>query len=154
MSLNSTLISFGTEYLDVVLLVGIPFGLILGFLNVLGSAGIIWHEQFGSDHKRIFLNKMVTALNWVSIVWFLLIQPSDMLLYLYKPLPDWFCKINYILRNMLVLLCLIYTDLILIIKYAFIFWMKNPANFQDDFWSFVINVWVVTFRYMFYSRLL
>ena len=148
MSLNYTLVSLVIEKLDdeLVLFIGIPFGLLLGFLNVLGSAGIIWHEKFGSDNKRIFLNKTVASLNWVSIAWFLLIQPTDMLLYFYKPLPYWYCNITYILRNSLILLSVIYTDLILIVKYIFIFWMKNPANFQDDFWSFIVNVWVVMFR--------
>ena len=148
MSLNYTLVSLVIEKLDdeLVLFIGIPFGLLLGFLNVLGSAGIIWHEKFGSDNKRIFLNKIVASLNWVSIAWFLLIQPTDMLLYFYKPLPDWYCNIIYILRNSLILLSVIYTDLILIVKYIFIFWMKNPANFQDDFWSFIVNVWVVMYR--------
>ena len=145
MSLNFTLNSFGIDD-GLVLFIGIPLGLILGFLNVLGSAGIIWHEKFGSDHKRIILNKIVASLNWVSIAWFLLVQPTDMLLYFYKPLPSWYCTIIYITRNSIILLSLIYTDLILTVKYIFIFWMKNPANFQDDFWSFLVNIWVVMFR--------
>ena len=95
MSLNLTLNSFGIDD-GLVIFIGIPFGLLLGLLNVLGSAGIIWHEKFGSDYKRIFLNKIVASLNWVSIAWFMLIQPTDMLLYFYKPLPGWYCNIKYI----------------------------------------------------------
>ena len=96
--------------------------------------------------KYIILNKIVASLNWVSIAWFLLIQPTDMLLYFYKPLPDWYCNIIYILRNSLILLSVIYTDLILIVKYIFIFWMKNPLSFQDDFWYLFVNIWVVFYR--------
>ena len=145
MSLNNTLIGLGIDE-GLVLFFGIPLGLTLGFLNVLGSTGIIWHEKYGSDNKRIILNKFVASLNWVSIVWFLLVQPTDMLLYFYKPLPGWYCNIVYITRNSLIIISVIYTDLILIVKYIFIFWMVNPANFQDDFWSFFVNFWVVLFR--------
>jgi hypothetical protein len=27
-------------------------------------------------------------------------------------------------------------------RYLFIFWLKNPAAFQDEFWSFFGNIWV------------
>ena len=30
-------------------------------------------------------------------------------------------------------------------RYAYIFWLKNPAAFHDDFWCFFINVWVNCF---------
>ena len=150
MTLNNTLIDYLIEHLDneLVLLVGIPFALMLGFLNVLGSLGIIWHQKFGSDHKRTFLNKIVVSLSWVSITWFLLVHSSELLLYFYKPLPGWFCNIKYVLRTSIILLSVIYTSMFLIVKYIFIFWMKNPANFHDDFWSIFVNVWVVMFRYV------
>ena len=145
MPLNYSSISFAIDE-RLVLFIGIPFGLILGFINVFGCAGIIWHEKFGSDNKRIFPDKIVASLSWVSIFWFLVIHPTEMLLYFYKPLPDWYCTIIFIAQNSIILISLIYIDTVLIVKYIFIFWMKNPENFQDDFWSFFVNIWVVMFR--------
>jgi hypothetical protein len=31
------------------------------------------------------------------------------------------------------------------VRYLFIFWLKDPFNFQDDFWYLFANLWVVTF---------
>jgi hypothetical protein len=32
---------------------------------------------------------------------------------------------------------------IIVTRYIFIFWLKNPAAFQDDFWNLLINIWIV-----------
>jgi hypothetical protein len=31
------------------------------------------------------------------------------------------------------------------VKYIFIFWLKDPFNFQDDFWYLFANLWVIIF---------
>jgi hypothetical protein len=31
------------------------------------------------------------------------------------------------------------------IRYIFIFWLKNPAAFHDDFWLLFINLWSILF---------
>ena len=36
--------------------------------------GIIWFERFGSNLKRTFLNKMVSALCWTCFEWFFIVQ--------------------------------------------------------------------------------
>ena len=40
---------------------------------------------------------------------------------------------------------LLILDCIIITRYFFIFWLKNPAAFNDDFWSFFLNIWIVGF---------
>ena len=35
---------------------------------------IIWFERFGSNLKRTFLNKMVSALCWTCFEWFFIVQ--------------------------------------------------------------------------------
>ena len=35
-------------------------------------------------------------------------------------------------------------DLIILTRYAYVFWLKNPAGFNDDFWVVFFNMWVVT----------
>jgi len=37
----------------------------------------------------------------------------------------------------------IFYDCIVLCRYIFIFWLKNPAAFKDDFWSAFLNLWVV-----------
>ncbi len=33
-------------------------------------------------------------------------------------------------------------------RYIFIFWLKNPAAFHNDFWSLFISMWVVAFSWV------
>ena len=32
-----------------------------------------------------------------------------------------------------------------IIRYIFIFWLKNPVAFKDDFWNLFVNIWIMGF---------
>ena len=36
-------------------------------------------------------------------------------------------------------------DSIIIVRYIFIVWLKNPTVLQDDFWSLFINLWIFGF---------
>ena len=38
---------------------------------------------------------------------------------------------------------LLLLDFIAIARYIFIFWLKNPAGFNDEFWSTLINLWTL-----------
>jgi hypothetical protein len=83
---------------------------------------------------------------WTSIAWYLLIQTSDILLYFYRPLPDFHCLLNLVLRNAFMIQAILFFDAIILVRYIFIFWLTNPQSFCDDFWYRFINIWVVSFR--------
>ena len=51
------------------------------------------------------------------------------------------------LRNALAIKVILHLDSIVIIRYIFIFLLKNPMNFKDDFWCLFINLWVVVARF-------
>jgi hypothetical protein len=38
---------------------------------------ITWYERCGSDHKRTLLNKLVSALCWTCLEWYLLVQVRE-----------------------------------------------------------------------------
>ena len=52
-----------------------------------------------------------------------------------------FCFWHYILRRTLATQFILVIDAITLIRYIFIFWLQNPGAFNDDFWSFFINLW-------------
>lgn len=33
-------------------------------------------------------------------------------------------------------------------RYIFIFWLKNPSAFNDDFWFLFVNIWTVGFTFI------
>ena len=55
------------------------------------------------------------------------------------------CRFNYFLKHTLTVQGLMFLNCIIISRYIFIFWLKNPAAFQDDFWNPFVNIWIILF---------
>ena len=110
--------------------------------------GIIWFEHFGSDLKRTLLNKLVSSLCWSCMEWFFIIQVLDMVRYVFGPLPPWLCSCNLHLRYAIFTQQMLFMDGIILTRYVYIFCLKNPFAFNDDFWYLVINVWIVAFSFV------
>ena len=69
--------------------------------QILSGYGIIWYEKYGSDKKRILVNRLLTSLCWTGIVVDIMVTPLDMLRYFYGPLPVQLCYFQLILKNVL-----------------------------------------------------
>jgi hypothetical protein len=109
---------------------------------------IVWFDWYGSDLKRIFINRLVSSIALCSIGQLILVQIPEIFRYMTGPLPVWFCFMHYVLKNTTALLQIIYFDIIAIVRYLFIFHLKNPAMFQDEFWNLFINMQVVSFSFL------
>jgi len=96
--------------------------------------GIIWYERFGSDLKRILLNRLVSCICWCLVKGMILYWSADVSSYIYRPFPEWVCFMQTILRNSFVTRLIVLFDAIIISRYIFIFHLKNPLHFDDDFW--------------------
>jgi len=105
--------------------------------------GIIWYEHFGSDKQRILVNKFVSSLCWTFLEWLFFIQTFDIVSFIVGPMPNSICFTQVLLRNSIPLQVLLFMNGIAVTRYIFIFWLKNPTAFKDDFWSFFLNMWVV-----------
>ncbi len=132
-------------------IVGIVLSSVLTAFAFLSAAGVIWFERFGSDLKRIFINKVVSSVCWSILAYCVFIQMSEIVFYFGHPLPELFCFFYLALKNALVFQLVLFLDAIGIVRYIFIFWMKNPLSFHDDFWTYFINCWVVILRLRFFA---
>ena len=65
------------------------------------------------------------------------------------PLPHFFCFMKTIIRSCYATQFFLYIDAISVIKYIFIFWLKNPAAFRDEFWIIFFNSWIKGFSFIF-----
>ncbi len=78
-------------------LIAVFAAVLLMSLNSLAFVGIIWFERFGSDLKRIFIDRIVTSVAWSSMSWYILVLTTDMFLYFYQSSsvsPTWSCVIQ------------------------------------------------------------
>ena len=126
--------------------VPLVFSLIVSTLVVIFAPpllfAIIWFERFGSDKKRTLLNMFVYMNCWTIIVFSLLGQVPEIVIYTFGPLPHTFCYIHTLVRQSIFFSILMYIDAIIVFRYVYIFKLKNPAAFRDDFWCFLVSLWI------------
>ena len=128
------------------------FGMVISIISsvfyVLLYYHIIWYEKFGSDKKRTILNKLVSSICAAGILWHGIVQPIEMSRYIFGPLPAWMCNFHFTLKNVIGIQFLLFYDSISLLRYLFIFWLKNPTGFCDDFWTKFVNVWIIVFSFI------
>ena len=116
---------------------------ILVYIPLLYS--IIYFENFASDKKRTILNKLVSSICWCGIHYQVFCQVPEMIRYCFGPLPPFICYLHFVIKNIIVTQGILFYDSITILRYLFIFWLKNPSNFWDDFWTTYLNIWIAMF---------
>ena len=110
---------------------------------------IIWFEKYGSDNRSTLLNKFATSICCCGIQYLMFVQMAENMFYLHGPLPANFCLFVRILRSALFIEMFIYLDLIIITRYLYVFWIKNPAGIEDDFWSLFLGILVKMLSFIF-----
>ena len=56
---------------------------ISAFVIIPVTYGIIWYEHYGSDHKRILLNRIVSSICWSGIEYYTVVQVSTFISHLF-----------------------------------------------------------------------
>lgn len=112
---------------------------------------IIWYEKYGLDKTRTIINMLVARIAGIKIQFLLLVQVLEMARYTFGPLPDVVCLGQNILRDSFVFISMLHLDAIMMARYLFIFWLKNPAAFQHDFWFTVVSTWIHVVGFLIYS---
>jgi len=110
---------------------------------------IIWYERYGSDKKRTLINKLVSSICWNTLLWCCTVQSLYTVRFAFGPLPPFLCFFLFILKKTIVINYALLLNAITFIRYIFIFWLNNPAAFNDDFWCVFINIWTFGFSFIF-----
>ena len=132
------------------MILSVIFSLLSSSIVVVFLYGIIWFERFGTDNKRTFINKLVSSQCWSLILYFAFCQTADTFVYIVGPYPELLCFFILVIKNSLKAQVLLFIDLSLFTQYFFIFWLKNPAAVNDDFWSRFSTIWTSGLTYIFY----
>jgi hypothetical protein len=128
--------------------INLLISLILSIILVVLFLGIIGFDKIRSDSKRLIMNRIFCSGCWLCIGYLFLVHLPDLLRYTYGPLPEVVCFYHLVFKNAFSLQLLIILNLIVIFQYIFIFWLKNPAAFQDEFWHFFLVIWMSGFSFV------
>ena len=118
-------------------------------INIFLAYGVIWYEKNGSGNGRTLVNKMISSLCFSGILYFLFGQYGDMARYLFGPIPSNICLGQVVMKNAISSQIILYISTCSVIKYIFIFWIKNPAGVDDGFWSKFLTLWISGFSFVF-----
>ena len=66
--------------------------------------------------------------------WYLILQVPETARFLLGPLPEGLCYLKQVLRSSFFVELVLLFNASSIAQYIYIFWLKNPLAFQDDFW--------------------
>jgi hypothetical protein len=103
---------------------------------------IIWFEKFGSDKKRTLINKLLTMNCWNAMGYLIFVQTIEIFRFICGPLPLIICNVKNVLKFATMNSFILNTDAAIFANYAYIFWLKNPAAFHDEFWCQFISAWI------------
>ena len=121
-------------------LIFVTLSIILNLINCVLCGGIVWFERHYANDRRILTNKIVS---FVSINVFALLPiaaATDFANYLIGPLNAGYCFFFYVYRSYIKTMFLFYLNCIVVVRYVFIFWLKNPTSIDDEFWSSFIGI--------------
>jgi hypothetical protein len=121
--------------------VSVPFVVLLLY-------SIIWYEHFGIDAKQTLINKFLSSACWTCLQFIVFVQIPDLGRYLIGPFPESVCLFQFVMKNTTSLQILIFFDGIIVARYFYVFRLKNPAAFQDEFWHRFLNIWTASFSFI------
>ena len=127
----------------------ISVSLVMIIITVVLMYLIIWYERYGADSKRILTNQLVAAICRNAIVGSTLAYASDTCVYFFAPLPKSACLGLGFARMVIASSIIMFLNAIVVSKYVFIFWLKNPGSVNDDFWFAFVRTWVFGYSVIF-----
>ena len=106
---------------------------------------IFWYEQNVQWSKRTLLNQLNAFFCQTIIAYLMFVMSGDIIVSMASPLPAWYCHLQVFLKGLSVFVLILTIDVILLVKYAFIFWLKNPAAVIDGFWTIFLRFLIIGF---------
>ena len=111
--------------------------------------GIVWYERYGTDNKRTLINKLVASQCWAFIQYYSVLQIIETITFIVGGSPSFVCFGQVMMKNSYKTQFLLFYYSFIIVQYLFIFWVKNPAAVNDDFWSHFVSMWIFGFSILF-----
>ena len=106
---------------------------------------IAWYEKYGTNQNRTLLNQLVSSICWITIVQNISDLPLGIFMNLFGPLNLEVCTVFLVYKSALILNTVILLIFITLVKYVYIFVLKNPAGINSEIWCRFTNMFSVGF---------
>ena len=123
----------------------ISCSVIFSIIILLVMLVIIWYERNGSDDKRSLPKRLYLFAWCTACFWLCTVLPLDIIRYTFGPFSTKTCQSIYFIKTGITAQGIVILDFIMISRYIFIFFLKNPAGVYDEFWSTFIIAWISMF---------
>lgn len=105
-------------------------------------SGIIYHGLRGPDENCTLIRRLISSLSWGGLEYLFMVTFSDNIRALSGPFTESYCDFTIIMRLYGVNQLSMFISAILLSKYVYVFWLKNPMAFKDKFWALFITLWI------------
>jgi len=122
--------------------------LFLIIFTAIGGMSIIWVEKFVIDKKKTMIRKLFTSLFYVIVFYCVVVQGMYLVRFGLGPLPSPVCFWFTIIKKGTLYYAIGLVDSISLTRYLFIFCLKNPGVFNDDFWIIFVNMWLIMVAFL------
>ena len=114
-------------------------GIFISVVNIVFTSPVIyfliWYEKFESNHARSLVNQFVSSGCWTAFIYNVLGQTFEIGIALNKgPVSPVLCYPHAMLKIVLGMQYTWQAVSISVVKYLYIFVLKNPSGLHDDFW--------------------
>lgn len=109
------------------------------------SVGIILFGIKGPNSSHTIVNKFISMIVASGIEYLLLGFSLDILRYSYGPLHESLCLFGVAIKNITLLQMVLFLIFNASFRYAYIFILKAPHAFNDDFWFKFLSLWIISF---------
>ena len=121
-------------------LIFVSLSTIVNLIDCALCGGIVWFERYYANDRRILTNKIVSFVSILVLAYLPVVVPTDIANYLIGPLNADYCFFFQFYRAYLRDVFFFYLNCIVVARYVFIFWLKNPTFIDDEFWSVFICI--------------
>ena len=90
---------------------------------------------------------MVSTIAWLTLLWYLIALPFDLVLLFVRNWSELVCFAFLWWKMTMVNQFILLLDAIVLVRYFLIFKCKNPEAFKDDFWHRYLTLWSFLARY-------
>lgn len=111
--------------------ISMTFSFLAAFITTPIMLNVILFEA--NCHNRTLINRLISSDFESAVCWNLLVQTLIFARYIYGPLPVFFCQMEYLIKNVLIIKVILFLNFIIIIRYIFMFKSKILQPFKIAF---------------------